>query len=73
MNDAFERLSPTSIFLLFYPVNFIKDVVIPQMNRHLMQPLTYSEYVHIVGVILLMSCYEGVQCHEWFMATPPCI
>ncbi len=62
-------------FQLCFPVNFLKDVVIPEKNANLdstkSQQLTMSEFFVFLGCIFFMACFEGVSDHrEWWSSFP---
>ena len=55
------RISILEFFLIFYPCDYIKLVLIPQTNKHLAHgDMEFSEYLRFVGCWLYMACFEGV-------------
>ncbi len=68
--EALQTMSHASLFYLLMPCDYIKEVLIPETNKKLDTPLTFGEYMVFVGLILLMSCFSGVQRHEWFSSSP---
>ena len=55
-------------FLLFYPCDYIKLVLVPQTNKHLAhRDVDFSEFLRFVGCWFYMACFEGVvyRCMWW--------
>ena len=54
-------MSILEFFLLFYPFDYIKLVLVPQTNKHLAHgDMDFSEFLIFVGCWLYMACFEGV-------------
>ena len=54
--------------LLFYPCDYIKLILIPQMNKHLAhKDMDFSEFLNCFGCWLYMDLFEGVveKCMCW--------
>ena len=58
-------------FLLFYPCDYIKTVLIPQANKHLAHgDMEFSEFLIFVGCWIYMACFERVvDRHVWWSNT----
>ena len=58
---SIPRMSILEFFLLFYPCDYIKIVLIPQKNNHLAhRDMEFSESLIFFGCWLCMACFEGV-------------
>ncbi|KAL9187551.1 hypothetical protein ACHAXT_001654 [Thalassiosira profunda] len=63
--DEFE------LFLLCFPVKYIKDTVIPETNKHLPtnKELTMQEFWRFTGCLFFMACHPGVPDRDlWWSA-----
>jgi hypothetical protein len=49
------------LFLMCFPIKYIKNVVIPQSNKHLQVPITMQEFFVFIGCLLFMTCHPGVD------------
>ena len=60
-SSSITRMSILEFFLLFYPFDYIKLVLVPQTNKHLdHRDMDFSEFLIFVGCWLYMACFEGV-------------
>ena len=48
-NTRFQHLSHFDIFFQLYFMKYIKDVIIPDTNKHLMSPMVIGEYFRVIG------------------------
>ena len=73
-NALANELSTMDVFLLFFPTDFIKTVVLPAMNRSLTasryKETNYGEFIKFIGIILFMSTYDGCSRHDWWSSQP---
>ena len=54
-------MSILEFFLLFYPCDYIKLVIIPQKNKNLAHgDMDFSEFLRFVSFCLYMALFEGV-------------
>ena len=59
--SSIPRMSILEFFLLFYPCDYIKLVLIPQTNKHIAhEDMDFSEFLIFFGSWLYMACFEGV-------------
>lgn len=68
-----ERIPMTTLSLLgnfetFFPVDYLKKVIIPETRRYMetKEPLEYGEFLRFLGLWLLMATIQGAQRHEFF-------
>ena len=47
-------------FVHFLPVSFIKSILIPATNASLSEPLTWEEFLRLIGLIFVMATMQGV-------------
>ena len=60
-SSSISRMSILGNFLLFYPCDYIKLVLVPQTNKHLAHgDMDFSEFLIFVGCCIYMDCFEGV-------------
>ena len=55
------EMDELELFLLCFPVKYLKEVVIPQTNKHLTKYLSMQELFVFIGCILFMACHPGVK------------
>jgi len=56
------EMDELELFLLCFPVKYLKETVIPQTNRHLtQQALTMQELFVFIGCILFMACHHVIE------------
>ena len=53
------EMDELELFLMCFPVKYIKDVVIPESNKHLERDMTMSEFFTFIGCLLFMACHPG--------------
>ena len=61
-----SSLTPFQVWMLLFPVEWLKDVVIPMTNEHLGRELTLRELICFIGVLSFMACYQGVSDRRWW-------
>ena len=61
-----SSLSPFQVWMFLFPMECLKDVVIPMTNQHLGRELTLHEMVCFIGVLSFMACYQGVSDRMWW-------
>jgi hypothetical protein len=65
------EMDELELFLLCFPVKYLKDVVIPQTNKHLTKYLSMQELFQFIGCILFMACHPGVEERDaWWSSKP---
>ena len=69
-NPRIQNMSRLELFMKFYFMECIKDVVIPETNKCLNSPMNLSKYFHIVGCLLIMACYVGHYVRDFFLKDP---
>lgn len=52
-----SEVSPTvqQMFELFFPMTWVRDVLIPETNKHLDKPMTIGEFLRWIGMWLIMA------------------
>ena len=66
--SSIPHMSILDFFLLFYPCDYIKLVLIPHKNKHLThRDMEFYELLRFVGFWLYMACLEKVayRCMWW--------
>lgn len=59
-------------FLRCLPVTYLKEVLLPETNRKMSQPMDFSELMRFIGLVLLMSTARvGCSIRDWFSEAPP--
>ena len=51
-------------FIVFYFMKYIKDVVIPETNKHINSASNLSDYFPVIGCRLIMACYVDPSIKE---------
>ena len=49
------------LFIMSFPVTYLKEVVMVQANKHLDTPTTVSELFTWMGCLFFMACHPGVS------------
>jgi Transposase IS4 len=61
-NTVMANMTLLQMFMTMYPMDYIVKVLIPESNKHLkLGALNESEFFVFLGIILYMSCYDGIQ------------
>ena len=60
------RPSLVKLFELLFPVWFIKNVMLPEMNKTLQPAVTYGEFLRWLGLWFLMATIHGPQRREFW-------
>lgn len=63
-----------SWFTLFLPENWMKEVMLPEMNRHILgsKQVDWPEFLRFIGLLLLMASVQvGCDRRAWFEDTKP--
>ena len=69
--DSVKEMDELELFLLCFPINYIKDVVLPETNKHMMKEVTMKEFFKFIGCIFFMSCHPGVGDRDlWWTKRP---
>ena len=63
-------MSCLDFFMKLYFMDYIKDVVIPETNKHLNSDINWSEYFHVIGYRLIMDCYVVHSVRYFFYKDP---
>jgi hypothetical protein len=57
--------SKLDMFLLFFPLDFVEDIIVKETSRILVQqahqPMPMGEFIQFLGCIFFMSCFSGVD------------
>lgn len=68
------NLTPLQLFLLFFPVDYIKEVLLPATiaaDPTLADELSFGCFLRFLGLILIISCYHVQNIRSWFSTQPP--
>lgn len=64
------KMSKLDLFLVLFPLEYLKTVVIPETNKQLTSPIDLCELLRFIGCWFYMSCWEGIQSrHDWWSST----
>ena len=67
MEERMNHMPIMVIFLLFFPVNYIKEIVLVETNKYLHHPVLFGELLHFIGCWFVMSFYERIFNHrDWW-------
>ncbi len=70
--EAVQRMSKLDLFMILFPVKYLKEVLIPETNKKLDVPLDLQEFIKWVGCWLYMSCWNGLlNRRDWWSSTEP--
>jgi hypothetical protein len=70
--DAVQRMSKLDLFMILFPVKYLKEVLIPETNKGLDVSLDMQEFIKWVGCWLYMSCWNGVSSRrDWWSVAEP--
>ena len=64
-----HRLTRLQLFEAFFPVKFMKEVVLPQINANVHPDVTYGELLMVFGMWLKVATTAGFQMRQ-FWSTP---
>jgi hypothetical protein len=65
------EMNELKLFLLCFPVGFLKLTIIPEKNKHLAPApdLTIHEFFVFVGCIFFMACHHGIADRDQWWST----
>jgi hypothetical protein len=66
---GFDMVTKNSLlvhFLHFLPVNFIKEVLLEQMNQLIVPPCLFSEFMRFLALMLLIGTTQGSSRREFW-------
>jgi hypothetical protein len=67
-------LSKLDMFLLFFPLQYLEDVIVKETSRTLVaqahNPMTMGEFLRFLGCIFFMACFSGFDRKEYFRSDP---
>ena len=66
-NPRIQHMSCLNFFMKFYFVDYIRDVLIADNNKHLNSAMNLSEYFHVIGCRLVMDCSVRNSVRELFL------
>jgi hypothetical protein len=61
-----DKPTVLELFEVLFPVSFLKEVVIPETNKHLEGQLSYGELLRWFGLWFLMATTNGSYRHEFW-------
>jgi hypothetical protein len=65
------EMDELKLFLLCFPMKYLKETVISQTNTHLTQALTMQELFVFIGCILFIACHQGIkERDDWWSIRP---
>ena len=71
--DAINGMKRINWFLLFFPMDFVKDVILPATNNQLQEGrprIAYWEYLRWLGIWLLLATSDGYSRNDFFQESP---
>ena len=69
-NPRIQHMYRLYFFIELCFIEYIKDVVIPENNKHLNSDMNLSEYFCVIGCHLIMACYVGHSVRDLFLKDP---
>jgi hypothetical protein len=71
--DASSLLNPLQLFLLFFPIDHVKDVVIKSLNERHDLELSYGEFLVYLGLRFLFATCQKCDLKEFWSKEAPSI
>jgi len=65
------EMNELELFLMCFPVKYIKSVIIPETNKHLQVPVSMQEFFVFIGCLFFMACHPGVEDRDSWWSTKP--
>ena len=62
-----QHMSRLDLFIKLYFMEYIKDVFIPETNKHINLAMNLSEFFRVIGCCLIMACYVGHSVRDLFL------
>ena len=50
-------MTKLELFLILFPVDYLKEILNPEINNVLKQPMELGEYIRWLGCWFFMSCW----------------
>jgi hypothetical protein len=64
-------MNELELFLMCFPVKYIKSIILPKTNKHLQVPMTMQEFFVFLGCLFFMACHQGVEDRDSWWSTKP--
>ena len=55
------KITKLELFLVFFPVEYLSTVLIPEKNKELDQPMDLGEFICWLGCWFYMACWVGIS------------
>ena len=65
------EMNELELFLMCFPVKYIKSIIIPKTNKHLQVPVTMQEFFVFLGYHFFIACHQGVEDPDSWWSTKP--
>lgn len=60
------RVSPLQMFEMLFPIDFIKNIVLPAMNCKIRKPVEYGEFLQYIGITLKICTTAGHSTRDFW-------
>ena len=71
--ERHRQLTLLNWFMILFPMEWVRNVLIPSTNKKLKVPMTLKEFFVFLGCLLTMARFGGHSRHEWWHKSPPSI
>ena len=68
---AIADYNELTLFMMCFPMTYVKDVIIKEMNKHLLNPTCPREFMVFLGCIFFMACYQGIGDRRLWWSSKP--
>ena len=58
--EELMKMTKLDLFLPIFPVNYLKEILIPKTNNLLKNPMDLEEFIQCMGCWFYMGCWVGI-------------
>ena len=69
--DQVAEMDELELFLLSFPIDYIRDVVLPETNKNIANPVDMREFFRFLGCLLFIACHPGVGDRDLWWSNKP--
>ena len=65
-------MTKSELFLILFPVDYLKDILIPEMNKLMKHPMDLGGFIRWLGCWFYMVCWVGIlNRSNWWSTEEP--
>ena len=65
------EMDELQLFMLCFPIDYIKNTILPETNKYLLEEVSLQEFFVFLGCLFFMACHPGVRDRELWWSKEP--